>query len=59
MPVVAMLRGRGLLGGALRRRTGPLHVPAAPVPARPDMADPGREVVVEFSRDRPGMVSKS
>jgi hypothetical protein len=56
MPVVAMLRGRGRRAGALRSRTGPLLLLAAPV--RPDMAEPGRDVVVEFSRDRPGMISK-
>jgi hypothetical protein len=53
-----MLSGLGLRGGALRRRTGPLPVAAAPLP-RPDIADPGREAAaVEFSRDRPGTVSK-
>jgi hypothetical protein len=56
MPVVAMLKGRGLRGGALRRRTGPLLLLLAGAP-RPDIAEPGREVVVEFSRDRPGTVS--
>ena len=56
MPVVAMLRGRGRRGGALRSRTGP---PLLAAPPRPDMADPGRDVVVEFSRDRPGTVSKA
>jgi hypothetical protein len=58
IPVVAMLSGLGLRGGALRRRTGPLPAAAAPLP-RPDIADPGREAAaVEFSRDRPGTVSK-
>jgi len=47
MPVVAMEVGRGLLEGADRRRTGR----GGPLP--PDMALPGREAVLVFSRDIP------
>jgi len=49
MPVVAMEVGRGLLEGADRRRTGR----GGPLP--PDMALPGREAVLVFSRDIPGL----
>lgn len=47
MPVVAMEVGRGRLEGALRRRTGR----GGPLP--PDMALPGRDAVLVFSREIP------